>query len=113
MNAGFKYALIAQPDQYVTFQLRTYIPTGDSFQGLGTGHVSLESGLLYYQRLSDRWIVQGEFKEFAPINVSSYASNVLEYGAGVGYIAVRAGQVVVTPTLEAVGWTFLGGQELL
>jgi hypothetical protein len=112
MHAGFKYALIAQPDQFLTFQLRTYIPTGDPTQGLGTGHVSLESGLLYYQRLNDRWIVQAEFKEFAPIDVSSYASNVLQYGAGLGYRLFQTERLVVTPTLESVGWTFLGGQEL-
>ena len=33
MNVGFKYAFIAEQDRCVTFQLRTYIPTGDSFQG--------------------------------------------------------------------------------
>jgi hypothetical protein len=54
-----------------------------------------------------------EFKEFAPVNVTSYASNVLQYGAGLGYILWRGNCLVVTPTLESVGWTFLGGQELI
>lgn len=111
MHAGFKYAFIANPDQYLTFQLRTYIPTGNSLKGLGTDHVSIETGLLYYQRLSENWIFQAEAKEWAPINVSSFASNVFQYGAGVGYIAARAGSIVVTPTFETVAWTFVGGQQ--
>ena len=112
MNVGFKFAFIACPDEYLTFQLRTYLPTGDAGEGLGTGHVAIESGLLYYRRFTERWIVQGEFKETAPIDVGAYASNVLEYGAGLGYIAVRSECFSITPMLEMVGWTFLGGQTL-
>lgn len=112
MNAGFKYALIANPWEYLTFQLRTYIPTGNSYLGLGNSHVSFESGLLYYKRLSERWILQAEFKEFAPVGVSGYASNVLQYGGGLGYRLYQGERMVVTPTFETVGWTFLGGQKL-
>ncbi len=111
INAGFKYAFIARPDEYLTFQFRTYIPTGDSYQGLGTAHVSLEPSLLYYRRMSDRWILQGQFSEFTPIGGSNFASDVLQYGAGVGYILVRGQRFVVTPTVETVGWTFLGGYK--
>jgi hypothetical protein len=111
MNVGFKYAFIAKPTEYFTFQLRTYIPTGDPGQGLGTGHVSLEPSLLYYKRLTDRWLVQGQLTEWTPVSVSSFASNVIEYGAGFGYILWRGENIVVTPTFESVGWTFLGGQQ--
>ena len=111
MNVGFKYAFIANPDEYLTFQFRTYIPTGDSTRGLGTHHVSLEPSLLYYKRLSDKWLLQGQLSEFAPIGVSSFASNVIEYGAGVGYWWYQGDSYSVMPTLEMVGWTFLGGQK--
>jgi hypothetical protein len=112
MNIGFKYALIADPNQYLTFQWRTYIPTGDSFKGLGTHHVSFEPSLLYYKRLSDRWIFQAQLTEFTPVNVTSYASDVVQYGAGVGYWAYRSECLGVMPMLETMGWTFLNGQEL-
>lgn len=112
MNAGFKYALIAQPDRYLTFQLRTYIPTGNSYLGLGNSHVSLEPGVLYYRRLTERWILQAEFKDFTPIDVNGFASNVLQYGGGLGYRLYQGQRMVVTPTFESVGWTFLGGQKL-
>src|SRR5262249_51133356 len=62
IQAGFKAALIADPNRYLTFQLCTYIPTGDARQGLGTGHVTLEPGLLLYERLTDRLVFQGQFK---------------------------------------------------
>ena len=42
LNLGSKFAFIANPNQYYTFQFRAYAPTGNSYQGLGTGHVSLE-----------------------------------------------------------------------
>src|SRR5262249_34296631 len=37
--------------------------------------------------------------------------NVLQYGLGVGYVVPLTENVFVTPTLESVGWTFLGGQK--
>ncbi len=111
MNVGFKYAFVAEENRYWTFQLRTYIPTGDSYLGLGTGHVSIEPSLLYYRRLTDRLLLQGQFTEFAPVGGSGFASNVLQYGGGLGYILHQGERATVIPTLEMVGWTFIGGQE--
>ncbi|HVJ68249.1 MAG TPA: transporter [Caulifigura sp.] len=111
MNAGFKYAFIAEKDEYLTFQFKTYIPTGDSRQGLGTNHVSIEPAILYYRQLSDKWLFQSQFSEFTPIGVSSFASNVLSYGGGLGYIAYQGDSFTIIPMFETVGWTFLGGQK--
>ena len=111
MTAGFKYALLAEPDHFITFQLKTYIPTGDSYAGLGTGHVSIEPGILYYNKLGDRLIFQAELKDWQGLGVSSYASNVVEYGAGLGYIAVLHDNYSITPVIEMVGWTFIGGEK--
>ena len=110
MNAGFKYAFIADADEYLTFQFRTYIPTGNSRDGLGTAHVSVEPAILYYRRM-ENWILQGQFSEFAPIAVTSYASNVVSYGSGLGYVMFEGDEVRVIPMLEVVGWTFIGGQK--
>ena len=111
MTAGFKYAFVAEEDEYLTFQFKTYIPTGDSRQGLGTNHVSIEPAILYYRRLSENWLLQSQFSEFCPIGVDSYASNVLSYGGGLGYILYESDSMSVVPMLELVGWTFLGGQK--
>lgn len=56
INAGFKWAMVADPNRFVTFQFRTYAPTGAADKGLGTGHVSVEPALLFFQRLND-WLV--------------------------------------------------------
>ena len=38
MNLGFKHAFVANPNQFYTFQFRTYVPTGSGERGLGTNH---------------------------------------------------------------------------
>jgi hypothetical protein len=111
MNVGFKYAFIAEQDEYLTFQLRTYIPTGNAGDGLGSGHVSLEPSLLYYRQLTDRVLLQGQLSEFTPVAVDAFASNVFQYGAGVGVITLQTESITVIPTLEVVGWTFLDGYK--
>jgi|GEM_PF-479184 len=111
MNVGFKYALIAEPDQYLTFQFRTYIPTGDADRGLGNAHVSLEPSLLYYRRLSDYWLFQSQIGDFQPVDVTGFASNVLQFGAGVGYLMYQGCDVSIMPTMEVVSWVFLGGRK--
>jgi hypothetical protein len=131
MNAGFKYALIADPNRFLTFQFRTYIPTGDPGLGLGTGHVSLEPGLLLYQRLTSRWVFQGQFRDWIPIGGSRstadptftvgnnlspdtgkhFDGNILIYGLGTGYDVIQRGNFRITPIGEVVGWTVLNGLE--
>jgi hypothetical protein len=111
MQVGFKAALIASPTRFLTFQLRTYIPTGDADKGLGTGHVSLEPGLLLYQGLTDRLMFQGQLRAWVPIGGGPAAGNILIYGVGFGYDVYRRGNLHVVPVTEFVGWTVLNGFE--
>jgi hypothetical protein len=112
MNFGFKYALIACPDEYLTFQLRTYAPTGAARRGLGTDHFSLEPGILYFRQLSQRAIFEGEFRHWIPIDgTSGHAGNVMRYGVGLGYTIHESCQMRITPVTEFVGWTVLNGQK--
>ena len=111
MNVGFKYALIACPTQFLTLQFRAYLPTGDAGDGLGTDHVSLEPGLLYFSRPTERLIIESEFKGWVPIDGTDFAGEILQYGIGAGYIAIANPSFTVTPTLEFVGWTILDGAE--
>jgi hypothetical protein len=107
---GFKFAFVADPDRYLTFQFRTFIPTGDSFTGLGTGHPSLEPSLLYYRRL-DRLVFQGQLTDWIPIGGGPFAGNVLSYGVGMGYDVYQCRNLRVTPIVEFVGWSVLSGLE--
>jgi hypothetical protein len=111
MNFGFKFAAIGGPDSMVSFQFRTYVPTGDGDRGLGTHHVSLEPGLLLYHRFSDRLTLEGEFRDWIPVGGTDFAGNILRYGVGLGYRVPVGCTVSVTPVTEFVGWTALGGKE--
>jgi hypothetical protein len=107
---GFKAAMIACPNQYLTFQFRSYAPTGNARLGLGTGHWSMEPSLLYYEKM-DNWTLQGQFTVWVPINGGPAAGPILQYGAGLGYDIYKRGKMRVVPILEVVGWTVLYGFE--
>jgi hypothetical protein len=111
MNMGFKYAMIYEPDQVMTFQLRTYVPTGDVHDGLSTGHVSIEPGLLYYRQLSSKLRAEAEFLCWVPIGGTDFAGEVLQYGLGLSYGAHRKQGFWLCPVVEAVGWTVLSGKQ--
>jgi hypothetical protein len=111
IDFGFKLAFIARPDRYLTFQFRTYVPTGDTEFGLGTGHVSLEPSLLYYQKLGERFTFQAQVGDWIPLGNVPLSGNVLDWGLGVGYDVYRQDNFKITPIVEMVGWNVLGGGE--
>jgi hypothetical protein len=112
INAGFKFAMLYDPDRVLTFQLRTYIPTGSAGSGLGTHHVTLEPALLLYQRLSDRLSLEAELRDWIPVAAADdFAGNVLRYGVGVSYLAFQSPTFRVSPVTELVGWTILSGKD--
>src|SRR5262249_39803735 len=102
---------VACDERYLTFQLKTFAPTGDAFRGLGTHHVSLEPAFLAYQRLTDRLAVEGEVRDWIPIDGTDFAGNVIRYGVGLSYDVIQGDCFRVTPVVEFVGWTVLGGKE--
>jgi len=113
LNLGFKYAFVADPNAYYTFQFRTYAPTGAPNLGLGTGHVSLEPALLVFQRLTDRLYFSGEFRDWIPVGGSNFAGNVLRYGMGLTYNIVLTDHLRIAPVNEVVGWSILNGKEFV
>jgi hypothetical protein len=113
MNLGFKYAFVAQPNAYYTFQFRTYVPTGASDRGLGTGHPTVEPALLVFQRLTDRLYFSGELRDWIPVDGSNFAGNIIRFGAGLTYNIVLTSRFRVAPVNEVVGWAILNGKELV
>lgn len=118
VRAGFKWGLLDNPQHHLTFQLRGYFPTGKSEDGLGTDHASIEPGLLYFGQLNERWTMAAELRYWAPIDGTSgrgtgfsedYSGDVVRYGLGFGYDFELASGTTVTPVLEVVGWSVLGG----
>ncbi len=113
MQVGFKYALIDDPDKILTFQFRTFVPTGDADRGLGTGHVSVEPGLLLYRRLTDKFSFMGQAKYWSPIDGGLNAGNIAIYGAGLSCDLYQRNELRIVPVTEFVGWTVLDGFETL
>jgi hypothetical protein len=111
MDTGFKYLLRATPTSLTTFQLRTYIPTGNATKGLGTNHASLEPALLAYRRLAPRLRAEGELRYWVPAGGTDFAGDIVRYGLGLAYGARSPDRVWVSPVAEFVGWTVLGGKE--
>lgn len=107
--AGFKYAFLFDTDRVASFQLKTYVPTGAASRGLGTDHVSIEPGLLWYERLTDKLTFEGEFRTWIPIGGTDFAAPLLRYGVGLHYDLIDSCNFKLAPVTEIVGWTVLGG----
>jgi hypothetical protein len=117
-ETGFKFALIASPRTYVTFELGAFMPTGDASRGLGTNHFSIQPMLLFNHRLSDRVTIAGQFGDWHPIGGSAgvptaspngFAGDVLVYGLGSSYDFIPGSESHIAPVVEFVGWSVRGG----
>ncbi|MBY0523384.1 MAG: hypothetical protein K2R98_08290 [Gemmataceae bacterium] len=111
LNAGFKYAFLYTPETVASFQLRTYVPTGQSNLGLGTNHVSLEPELLVYHEFSSKLRMESELRYWIPIGGTNFAGDVIRYGVGFSYGERPKNCWWCAPVIEFVGWTVLGGKE--
>jgi hypothetical protein len=119
VQAGLKFAMLASSRHYLTAQLLSYFPSGDSRSGLGTHHYSLEPALLYYQRLSERFEIEGELGGWLPIGGSSgvgtlpqgFAGNLFFYGIGPSYTLINGERFRLAPVIELVGWNVTGGLQ--
>ncbi|MCA9156962.1 MAG: hypothetical protein KDA72_01465, partial [Planctomycetales bacterium] len=119
LNFGFKGSLYHTDSQFLTAQLRVYAPTGDADRGLGTGHASLEPGVLYLGRVNDRLVTQGEFRVWIPLSDSqvagrgNFAGTILRAGLGGGYdllnLDTHSQRRRLTGTFETVAWYITDG----
>lgn len=134
VTAGFKLAAVASSNQYLTFQFKAYLPSGDASEGLGTSHYSVEPALLYFRRLSDRVTLETEMGDSHPIGGSfcpqpcvadlpsppaappvsgGFAGDVFFYGVGPSYILYQGEHIGIAPVIELVGWRLLGGLQTI
>lgn len=118
--AGFKVAAVASEGTYVTFQFKSFFPSGDSSKGLGTNHYSIEPSLLVYHKLSDRFTIEGQIGDWHPIGGSAgvpvqssqgFAGDIFFYGIGPSYKLYRKNRVQIAPVLELFGWHVLSGDQ--
>jgi hypothetical protein len=109
INAGFKFAVWRSDDFVGTFQFRTWAPTGDRERDLGNGHVSLEPGLLCFNRLCERGAWESELRFWVPVGGSDFAGTIIRYGTGLSYNVSPWPNLGISPVAEVVGWTVLDG----
>src|ERR1700730_13364313 len=113
VQAGFKFALLASHEHYLTFQFLAAFPSGDSSKGLGTNHYSVQPSLLFFQKVTDRMSFEAQLGGWHPLEGASpgFPGDVLTYGLGPSYELYRGERVRFAPVIELVGWRVLGGLE--
>ena len=105
----------------VTFQFKTYTPSGNAMNGLGTGHFSLEPSLLAALKLTPSTYFQAQLGEWIPlgaVNAQNNASGSTPNVAGgifFWYLSLNQVLAHLTPsspligTFEMDGWSFQDG----
>ncbi len=95
----------------LSFEMKTFLPTGNFTKGLGTGHVSLEPSLLLGIRLAPDAYFQSQVCEWIPLGGDpNYQGAILHYHFSFNDILCRPlHNVEVVGTLECSGWTFQNG----
>ncbi|MCC9604282.1 hypothetical protein LOC68_00140 [Blastopirellula sp. JC732] len=120
LQVGIKGILLESDADMLTGQIRVYTPTGDASRRLGTNHASIEPALLYARRLSDRTMLESEFRVWVPLDSTvvpqgHFAGPVLRYGVGVGHDLYQCVSPCgceskkLTAVAEFVGWSILDG----
>jgi hypothetical protein len=112
MKVATKARLINGDRWQITQIFRTYINTGSASKGVGTGHLSLEPGLLTRYKIRPDTYVHGEVKFLVPIAADQgFVSNVLTYGVGVSHVLYESNNFAIIPDFEFVAYNFSGGQK--
>lgn len=110
IQAGFKYGIVQECDTLVTFQMKFYADNADAARGLGTGHFSVEPGLLFLHQ-TDYVVLEGELKHWASIDgTDPFEGSLIQYGLGASSSLEPWGLPEVRPVVELVGWTFVNGR---
>ena len=112
MKYGMKLCTWSDENVIATVLLRIYQPTA-KYETLGTGHWSIEPGLLAAYRISPMLHLEGEVRYWIPLGGGDFAGDILRYGVGLSYGQRNANGVWYMPVAEAIGWTVLGGKTML
>ncbi|MEN1678598.1 MAG: hypothetical protein AAGJ46_03325 [Planctomycetota bacterium] len=94
----------------LTQLLRTYIPSGDAREGLGTGHASIEPGFAWRYKYSPVTYLHGDLKLWVPLGGDQdHAGEVITYGFAMSHVWSETDSYAVMPTLELTGVSFVDG----
>jgi hypothetical protein len=95
----------------LTVQFSTFLPTGASGRGLGTGHVSLEPSLLASIKLYPDTYYQGQIAQWIPIGgTAGFQGGVLHTHHAINHVLARpVGDTQLIGTFEVGTWSFQSG----
>jgi hypothetical protein len=93
------------------FRFLTYMPTGSSRKGVGTGHVSMEWAGLVALNVAPDTVFQAEVAQVAPISADAgYAGSLLHWHFALNRVCWKpVTKVQLIGTLELNGWSFQDG----
>jgi hypothetical protein len=110
MNLGTKSMFIDCELLQLTFQFRTWIPTGPSIKGFGTGHVTLEPSLLATLKVTPNTYVETQISEWIPIGGDDeFAGTVLHTHTSINHLLCRKKALQFIGTLEYQNYIFQDG----
>jgi hypothetical protein len=111
LNLGTKTVLLDCELLLLTFQFRTFVPSGDFTTGLGTGHVSLEPSLLTALRITPDLYFQGQAAYWIPVGGDDvYAGPIFHYHLSLNKIlCCPCEDIQLIGTAELDGWAILDG----
>ncbi len=112
MRYGLKVCTWSDENIIATVLLRIYQPSA-RYETLGTGHWSVEPGLLAAYRVNDKLHLEGEFRYWIPLGGSDFSGDILRYGLGLSYGKRNPAGIWYMPVVEGIGWTVLGGKTML
>ena len=107
-------AVLVNGDYWQISQLfRTYFNTGSARKGLGTGHISLEPGVLGRYKWSEQTYLHGELLYWIPVGGSDpvFAGERLRSGIGISTVLYETDMFAAIPTFELAGWYFFDGAK--
>ena len=114
INFGIKSLLFDCEMLQITFQFRTYTPSGNFMNNLGNGHFAVDPSILTSLKLGPTTYFQGQFGNWIPLGGPGGNSKL---AGGIFYWLMSLNQVLwyTTPdspliaTLEMDGWSFENG----
>ncbi len=110
ISLGTKTLLLDCDLMQMSFQFRTYIPSANSRNGLGTGHTSLEPSLLASIKVMEDTYLQGQVAYWIPLGGDGDDEGATWwYGLSLNRQWFKRGPFALISTAEFNGWTFTDG----
>jgi hypothetical protein len=110
VDLGTKSLLVDCELWQLAFQFRVYIPSGNSRNGIGTGHTSLEPSLLTSIKLMQDTYLQGQLAYWIPVGGDQdFEGAAWRYGVSLNRQWFKSGPYALISTAEFNGITFTDG----